>query len=243
MFDELKNFPFELHKNKESIDCYDYELGKCLDVFGKCNVKYIPDSIKKMSPEKIRIFLDAYAIADGIRVKAKNFGKNDSASYFTTSENLANDIAELIAKTGKRPSILIQKVKGKKCFDVYKHNFDVYVITECNNSFTAVERLKKEEIEYNDFVYCVELEKNNTLYVQYEGKFCWSGNCRSTTVPAISNKYVSEFTRIARDSDGKNYKVPANMTYNQWQEDKIKNPQINLDRPVEDVVIVKGKGL
>ena len=40
-----------------------------------------------------------------------------------------------------------------------------------------------KDIFYNDYVYCVEVKKYNTLLVRRNGKICWSGNCRSTTVP------------------------------------------------------------
>lgn len=54
--------------------------------------------------------------------------------------------------------------------------------------------------------------------------------CRSTTLVYRENK---EGTRSARDSDGKAYKVPANLTYNEWYEKYVKEdekPKIVLDR-------------
>lgn len=44
--------------------------------------------------------------------------------------------------------------------------------------------------------------------------------CRSTTVAVIYEDRIG--TRVARDKDGKSYKVPANMTYNEWYEQYIK---------------------
>lgn len=41
--------------------------------------------------------------------------------------------------------------------------------------------------------------------------------CRTTTVPFFDDEDLSELTRIARDENGKNYYVPANMTYREWQ--------------------------
>jgi SPP1 gp7 family putative phage head morphogenesis protein len=46
---------------------------------------------------------------------------------------------------------------------------------------------------------------------------------RCTTVPAYDDKDLSEDTRLARDSAGKSYEVPADMTYNQWHKEYIES--------------------
>ena len=43
-------------------------------------------------------------------------------------------------------------------------------------------------------------------------------NCRSTTIPYLEEYQDEGDTRLARDMDGKNYKVPANMNYRAWYE-------------------------
>ena len=43
-------------------------------------------------------------------------------------------------------------------------------------------------------------------------------NCRSTTIPYLEEYQDEDDTRLARDMDGKNYKVPANMDYKAWYE-------------------------
>lgn len=45
--------------------------------------------------------------------------------------------------------------------------------------------------------------------------------CRSTTVPVIYEDEVG--TRVARDKDGKTYKVPADMTYKEWYGQYVAN--------------------
>lgn len=42
-------------------------------------------------------------------------------------------------------------------------------------------------------------------------------NCRTTTIPYFDDDDYEGLTRIARDSDGKSYYVPANMTYREWE--------------------------
>ena len=43
-------------------------------------------------------------------------------------------------------------------------------------------------------------------------------NCRSTTMPYFSEDFTIGETRAAKNSDGKTYKVPANMKYAEWKE-------------------------
>lgn len=46
-------------------------------------------------------------------------------------------------------------------------------------------------------------------------------NCRTTTVPWYESLY--DETRIARGTDGKNYKVPGDMTYKEWKKEYVDN--------------------
>ena len=44
-------------------------------------------------------------------------------------------------------------------------------------------------------------------------------NCRTTTIPYFEpDEYDIDIERIAKDNKGKNYYVPGNLTYKQWQE-------------------------
>jgi len=42
-------------------------------------------------------------------------------------------------------------------------------------------------------------------------------NCRTTTVPYFDDDDLEDLTRIARGKDGKQYYVPASMTYREWE--------------------------
>ncbi|EJP20259.1 phage protein F-like protein [Peptostreptococcaceae bacterium AS15] len=50
-------------------------------------------------------------------------------------------------------------------------------------------------------------------------------NCRSTTIPYLEEYQDEGDTRLARDMDGKNYKVPANMNYKAWYESMSREKQ------------------
>lgn len=191
MYEELKEIPFKIYKCKESLIIHNKELGNELSEFGKCTEKYVPENIKELNPELIRIFLMAYAKTDGHIRKGKNwkgYQFNDSIVFFTTSDKMASDLGELILKAGGRPSYYLNKIQGKEIeFKNGKYiiNKDCWVISWNTQIHTWVSNLNISEIDYNDNVYCVEVPKYNTVLVRRNGKVCWSGNCRSTTIPVI----------------------------------------------------------
>ena len=70
--------------------------------------------------------------------------------YFTTSNQLASDLGEMILKIGKRPSYRIGSIAGNKIQfknGLYKTNYDEITISECSSVTTTV--FDKEIISYN----------------------------------------------------------------------------------------------
>ena len=215
MYEELKEIPFKIYKCKESLIIHNKELGNELSGFGKCTEKYIPENIKELNPELIRIFLMAYAKTDGHIRKGKNwkgYQFNDSIVFFTTSDKMASDLGELILKAGGRPSYYLNKIEGKEIEfknGKYTINKDCWVISWNTQIYTWISNLNISEIDYNDNVYCVEVLKYNTVLVRRNGKVCWSGNCRSTTVPVIDYENFGK----KKDNDKskqENKKITAN---------------------------------
>jgi len=58
-------------------------------------------------------------------------------------------------------------------------------------SFALISGQDIKTTDYNDMVYCVELEKYHTLFVRRNGKTCWSGNC-THTLAAFVEEFASE---------------------------------------------------
>ncbi|WP_027309351.1 phage minor capsid protein [Caloramator sp. ALD01] len=170
--------------------------------FGKSYEKYVPDEIKNANSKIIRVFLDTFRKGDGSERKTNKYkdGNFDNEKiYFTSSKRLADGIGELILKVGKRPSFYFAKRKGKLIGfsnGEYEIKTDIWIIRECNSETSALSNLHREIIEYNDYVYCVELEKYHTLYVRRNGKCVWSGNCRHSIHP-----YVREFDDNAEETE------------------------------------------
>jgi len=131
--------------------------------FGGQLVRYIPDEIKNMSAETISIFLNAYRLGDGFTDKITG-----RVTYCTSSKRMAEDLTELILKTGKHVSYFIRG--------------DHWWVREVPSKTSTHARtikggIKHRVIPYDGMVYCVELEKNHVLLTKRENKLSWQGNC------------------------------------------------------------------
>lgn len=231
MYNELKKLPFKIYKCKDSLMIHNKELGEYLKQFEKCTNKFIPENIKLLSPNLLDIFLLAYAKTDGHIRKGKlwkGYQCKDSISFFTTSNQMSADLGELIMKAGGTPSYYLNKSKGKQVQfknGIYTINNDCWIINYNKQVYNWVCYMDIQEVEYNDYVYCVEVEKHNTLLVRRNGKVCWSGNCRSTKAPYYDDSLITQGGRIVRDPEtGKQYTV-GNISYSEWVEKYVKNPE------------------
>lgn len=188
IYEDIRELPFNVFKGKTHITIHNKALAEYLEPFGKSYQKSIPKEIKELNAELIEVFLEAFRYGDGSTRKTKKWkGGNfkDELSYFTSSKQMADDLGELIIKIGHHPSYSLRKDKGKEVKfknGTYKINHDMWIIRECRSKYAPIKNLDIQEIDYNDRAYCVELEKYHTLLVRFNGKVCWSGNCRCTIV-------------------------------------------------------------
>lgn len=223
MWNELENLPFKKYKCKESILVENNELGKELVKFGKCSEKFIPDAIKYLDKKLITFFLNEYVKCDGTIKKGKfwkGYHFKDSASFFTSSNQLAADLGELILKAGGRPSYKLNRCAGNKIEfsnGVYEINYDIWTIHWNKQVYSWICYMNVDDsFYYDDFVYCAEVAKYNTLYVRRNGKCCWSGNCRTTTVPYFDD--IDDETRMMRNPEtGKSERIEK-LSYGEWYE-------------------------
>ena len=185
----LEDIGFDFSSGKTSFQIHDKELFKQLKIFGKSYQKYIPDDIKSMDKDCLRLFLDVYCLGDGHRKKNKkwkNGNFRDSLVYTTSSKQMADDLGELIIKVGHRPSFNLQKMKGKIISfrnGDYKINHDIWIVSECYSQRATIARLDIDIVDYNDFAYCIDIKDNHTLLVRRNGKVSWCGNCRCSIAP------------------------------------------------------------
>lgn len=123
-----------------------------------CHYKKVPETLKNISSEEISIFLESYRLGDGHR-------RNEQSSYYTTSKQLADDIQELILKTGKPTSYYIN---DNGCYCIYE------LKSETRN--IPLKNITKEQ--YHGKVWCIEVEPHNIILIRRNGKICWTGNSK-----------------------------------------------------------------
>ena len=185
------------HVSYSKIDFYNNDICLYLKRFGTCIEKYVPKEIKEASKRQIRIFLDAFIKCDGYIKKPRPFVGNrggyckgtEERMYFTTSNQLASDLGEMILKIGKRPSYRILSVAGKEIQfknGLYKTNYDEITISECTSVTATV--FDKEIISYNGKVYDLTLERNHIMYIRRRGKCFWGSNCRCYKIPILKTE-------------------------------------------------------
>lgn len=177
----------------------------------------IPKEVLNLSPKYLKIFLLAFAKGDG-HIEKKLFSKptgksverfNDfggSVDFYTSSRKLADGLCEAVLKCGYSPSVSIRdernkiyykkdgkKVQSKHLRYVIRLNA-VVTVKNFNRFFSVVKNWSGE-------VGCIEVEKNNTLFVRRNGKMMWSGNCRFclnayTTAGAGSKPIIFDLSEL-----------------------------------------------
>ncbi len=191
----LKKMPFNYNATSTGFVIDNKQLCLYLMQFGHAHNKFIPEEIKSLSKEQLKIFLDAYMLGDG---------NEETLTFTTTSENLANDLQEIILKCGwasivrkvPKEKFKKRKLKGK----LIKSNYDIFKIRIAKKQLTPkLYKRSFSEVPYNDYVYDVTVP-NHTLYVRRNGKACWSSNCWegyvtieiSNTTPLPVKVYANE---------------------------------------------------
>jgi len=185
----VREMPGKWWIGKEAIYTSNEDLCEYVQQFKKCSEKFVPEDIKSLPVDKIKIFLEAYCMGDGHKRKPRKFNGSmcvSEISYYTSSKRMADDLGELILKIGKRPTFYIRKTKGIlqhfKNGD-YINNHDSISVREVN---TVHHNLKSMDIEfkaYSGYAHCIELNKNHVMLVRRNGKVVWCGNCRCAAAP------------------------------------------------------------
>lgn len=164
---------------KNTIEVYGVKwMHDYLSTFGKVFDKFIPTEIKNATKEDIRVFMDAFLLGDGRVHRVPSQFKKDKyflqKIYYTSAPRLAADLGEMIIKLGKFPSYT--PIKNMK------HPHWAIRETISKASYFYSKRKNKQgmrinRVQYNDMVYCLELEKNHIMLTRRNGKCTWQGNC------------------------------------------------------------------
>jgi nucleoside-diphosphate-sugar epimerase len=144
-----------------------------LRLFGKSHDKYIPQPVKDLHPEYLRILLRSLLDGDG------NITVKNSWRYTTVSSRLADDVQEIAIKCGMAASVR----RDKEGF--YRVCMSTARTAQCN-----LGRDCSEWIEYDGLVYCVEVP-NSVVMVRQSGYAYFSGNSKGA-----GDQYVRDYARI-----------------------------------------------
>lgn len=172
-------------------------------------------------------------------INSKWSGENYSKRIWKNTQALAQNLKEellinlVTGRTGREAAEIIQNKFASGASEARR-----LVRTESNNLANQMEMKSYEECDIDWYLYvatldlrtsskCRELDgKRFKVSEQQPGKNCppmhpW---CRSTTICDITEEELAGMERRARDPiTGKNIKVPANMTYNEWYKKHVAN--------------------
>lgn len=164
--------------------------------------KKVPEFVKNLSPNQIKIFLEYLFFGDGHKTQTSNI-------LTTTSRQLADDVEELLIKCGDS----FREYKSRIRYSVSKYKsiaskHEVYEINwlKLNDAEIDMSKAKKcksfieEYTDYDDYVYCLTVP-NHIMYVRRNGKGCWCGN----SLRFYTNFYTDELREMIEKAEQESY--------------------------------------
>jgi dCTP deaminase len=103
-------------------------------------------------------------------------GNEETLTYTTASEKLANDVQEISFKAGM--ASIVRKVTNT----IDSREFTAYRIRLCNKHMKPkMPPITHKIVPYEDNVYCVTVP-NHVFFCRRNGKASWTGNCGYLTI-------------------------------------------------------------
>jgi hypothetical protein len=194
----LKKIPVKVSKNIKkdgtvNFSINDRRLFNYLFPLGDSYHKYIPENIKNYSPRLLAILLEWFQLGDGRKVKNK---KNEVVieNIFSTSKKMIQDFNEVLLKIGTSGNITINIHKDRYIGDRLikaENSVPLYVLnfSRTEHIYLDDRHVNIEKIDFNDKVYCVEVENNN-FFIMRNGKSHWTGNSSNIDLWNIPHRVV-----------------------------------------------------
>ncbi len=222
---EEVGFKFWEHKNKHSqgFEFRNKQLFQYLRQFGKAKKKYMPKDIKALCPRQLKILLDAMIVGDG-----------SGKTYSTSSKKLADDVQEIALKIGYAASVYKSPVPHSG----YSPYSEMYLVNICDGPQREPLCMKSKRgyVDYEGYVYSVEVPEYHTLYVRRNGKPCWSGN---STFTGQNEAVILEVGKYdPKEVKGKVIKLLSCQTGVELGPDLIKNGAASFAGYTDDFVWV-----
>jgi len=157
----LNKLPFKYneYKNKDIVvfSIVDQQLYNYLKQFGNSHTKYIPREIKELSPRLLSVLLKWYLFGDG----TIKHGKYVDIYCYSSSRKLKDDLIEIALKVGINASI-----EGDGC----TLHFVKRKTVKLKDAMSV--------INYEGYIYGIEVERNHTICVRRRGKIVFTGNSK-----------------------------------------------------------------
>lgn len=138
--------------------------------FGKAHEKFVPREIlNNATAEQLRILFDWMVFGDGTV-------RDRSVQYFTASQRLADDVAEIALKLCYKVQMRKQELPSA----AHRDRYFVYCSQEGDS--TLVERHRfggrevQEHVPFDGTVYCIRVQDNENFFLRQRGKVWLSGN-------------------------------------------------------------------
>jgi intein/homing endonuclease len=151
--------------------------------------KTMPQQVKELPPEKLRILFEALMKGDG-HLRFSD-GGYPQWQFTTTSDRLSDDMFEIGLKLGMavseysfdRTSYRPSRIKGRVISPKHRvHVLTFSTVKQCATICTSDSKGRKyakpKLVQYRGSVGCVDV-KNHVIFVERNGNACWSGNCHS----------------------------------------------------------------
>ncbi len=165
-----KNIGYDckVHENggKGNFCVYSKQLWEYLNQFGKSGTKFVPREFLELGKENLMALYKGYTNGD-------SHNGNNGIILSSKSEQLMSDFQEIILK------LFGQIVTVRKVNSIYNNEpYVYYMISQCETKHHNYSKYQTPKtIPYNDYVYCLTLEKNHIMLVKRNGKISWCGNC------------------------------------------------------------------
>ncbi len=195
----LERMPFSFTYVNGNFNAGSKQLATHLESFGYQHERFVPDYIKALPPEQIRIFFDALMLGDGSTYKG------GSMTYITSSKRLADDVSDILMRLGMagnvyarvEPGGIIGTPRGETA--IAKHGiYAVGVIRErqTNPNINTNRNYHIKTNHYSGKIYCVEVP-NHIIYVRRNGIPVWCGNSISISKAGITTTLRSRCSLLA----------------------------------------------
>ncbi len=198
------------YKKENEIYCYvvnnKFIVSHLREFFGEKKEKHIASYFKKFSARLLNIFINEYLLGDGHSRIRKN--KYSEKSVFTCLRNLADDLQELAQKAGYKTNLRSSTQDVK--FNGYSYRKTIYFVSLCRSKYTVFEKSLITDVDYNDYVYCVDTEPFHTIFVRRNGHVIWTGNS-AWFGKHVKRMWIEEFSAESEKVEEKRHDAVSEM--------------------------------